>query len=280
MILSQSKRTAMLSLKQLIRCSAALVLMGSLDVSLAAPKPADTGDDNLGDALLEEGLGDLFPELRSKKEREAQGERDRSTRPTPDRNIVPSDETLRRLMEESAGSSGRGQTPPGEDVGDRQNPLSKIAQRMDDAGLMVGDGRIETIALPIQKQVVADLDRLIAEMEKQSSSSSSSSQQQKQQKQSQRSDSKPAGGQPSGGKPQASASQQAAMQAPGRPQGGEAEPPPTSGPIGADALKAAWGHLPQRVREQMLQSSADEFLPEYREAIEAYYRRLAEDREE
>ncbi len=39
-----------------------------------------------------------------------------------------------------------------------------------------------------------------------------------------------------------------------------------------------WGQLPDRVREQM-QSAADvQFLPEYRELIEEYYKRLAETR--
>jgi hypothetical protein len=38
-----------------------------------------------------------------------------------------------------------------------------------------------------------------------------------------------------------------------------------------------WGHLPERQREQMLQSFSDEFLPKYELEIEQYYRRLSED---
>jgi len=37
--------------------------------------------------------------------------------------------------------------------------------------------------------------------------------------------------------------------------------------------------LPERLREQMLQNAAEEFLPEYRELIAEYFRRLAEDPE-
>jgi hypothetical protein len=48
-----------------------------------------------------------------------------------------------------------------------------------------------------------------------------------------------------------------------------------------DALvKDLWGHLPERSREQMLQSFSDEFLPKYELEIEQYYRRLSEDAEE
>lgn len=42
-------------------------------------------------------------------------------------------------------------------------------------------------------------------------------------------------------------------------------------------LKNVWGHLPERVREQMLQSYSDGFLPQYELEIEKYYRGLAEE---
>jgi hypothetical protein len=42
-------------------------------------------------------------------------------------------------------------------------------------------------------------------------------------------------------------------------------------------LKRLWGHLPERVREQMLQSYSDSFLPQYELELEKYYRRLAEE---
>jgi hypothetical protein len=45
------------------------------------------------------------------------------------------------------------------------------------------------------------------------------------------------------------------------------------------ALADYWGHLPERLRTQMQNSSSDKFLPQYRELIEAYYRRLAEDQD-
>ena len=41
-------------------------------------------------------------------------------------------------------------------------------------------------------------------------------------------------------------------------------------------LKDLWGQLPLRDREQMLQSSPEQFLPKYELLIEKYYKRLAD----
>jgi hypothetical protein len=44
-----------------------------------------------------------------------------------------------------------------------------------------------------------------------------------------------------------------------------------------EMVKAVWGQLPERTRQQMLQSFSDEFLPKYETEIEQYYRRLSEE---
>jgi hypothetical protein len=44
-----------------------------------------------------------------------------------------------------------------------------------------------------------------------------------------------------------------------------------------DLVKRVWGQLPDRLRDQVQQAPPEEFLPAYRELIEAYYRRLAEE---
>jgi hypothetical protein len=44
-----------------------------------------------------------------------------------------------------------------------------------------------------------------------------------------------------------------------------------------ERMKEAWGNLPERIREQMMQSSVDEFLPKYELLIEKYFQRLSED---
>ncbi len=45
-------------------------------------------------------------------------------------------------------------------------------------------------------------------------------------------------------------------------------------------LKRLWGELPERDREQMLQYPVEQFLPEYEQMIEEYYKRLSEDKED
>jgi hypothetical protein len=42
-------------------------------------------------------------------------------------------------------------------------------------------------------------------------------------------------------------------------------------------MKDAWGNLPERIREQMMQTSVDEFLPKYELLIEKYFQRLSEE---
>jgi hypothetical protein len=47
-----------------------------------------------------------------------------------------------------------------------------------------------------------------------------------------------------------------------------------------ELIKQLWGHLPEREREQMLQSFSGEFLPKYELELEKYYRKLAEEQGE
>lgn len=43
-----------------------------------------------------------------------------------------------------------------------------------------------------------------------------------------------------------------------------------------DLIRRVWGHLPDKMREQMQNSIDEQFLPKYETLIEEYYRRLAE----
>lgn len=45
---------------------------------------------------------------------------------------------------------------------------------------------------------------------------------------------------------------------------------------GIDAARAAWGNLPQRVRQLLMQGSGDQFSKEYQRLTEEYYKRLGE----
>ncbi len=118
----------------------------------------------------------------------------------------------------------------------------------------------------IQRQIVLELDTVIRKLQAQSGSESSSGQ-------------------------QASATDREGQQS-GKDGGetgdrrspGNSDQPATN--VGrtaeTDAMRQAldrfWGNLPERVRRQVQNMNAVEFLPEYEKLIEDYYQRLAEDR--
>jgi hypothetical protein len=45
-----------------------------------------------------------------------------------------------------------------------------------------------------------------------------------------------------------------------------------------NTISRFWGHLPDKLREQLQSSLSEQFLPKYERLIEDYYRALAEDR--
>jgi hypothetical protein len=45
-----------------------------------------------------------------------------------------------------------------------------------------------------------------------------------------------------------------------------------------DAIRRAWGHLPEKQREEMQAALSEQFLPQYERVIEEYYKRLADER--
>ena len=121
----------------------------------------------------------------------------------------------------------------------------------------------------VQQEVVTQLDKLIAELSKQCKSCNGQSAGGPP-KPSQASQSKP-------GKPGAAAGsgQTAARDSTDRLDSSTAKPV-DKGDIEA-VVKDLWGHLPERSREQMMQSFSEEFLPKYELEIEQYYRRLSEE---
>jgi hypothetical protein len=160
----------------------------------------------------------------------------------------------------------------GEDVrpGDDENPLAQIGDRMRDAEERIARGAVDDETQQLQQKIVADIETLIEEIKKQ----------QKQQQQS------------SSGQKGSSRSQ---VRQPGsRPAGANAKRPARDstdriGRAEAEAidmaamkeqLKDLWGHLPEREREQMVQWSADSFLPKYDIMIRKYFLRLAEQGQE
>jgi hypothetical protein len=122
----------------------------------------------------------------------------------------------------------------------------------------------------LQTEILTKLDVLIRNAEDQSggggSSSSSSGQQ--------------------GSQPQQQPGQQpgAAQQSAGQPEGGDGsqdgmrDVPFQEGQRNVlDAARAAWGSLPERTRDRLMEGSSDYFSEWYRAWTEAYYQRIAEE---
>jgi hypothetical protein len=130
------------------------------------------------------------------------------------------------------------------------------------------------LAGPVQHEILSDLDKLIADLSKQCQCCNG-------QCQGGQCNQPPKPGQNSKpGKPGSSAGRgrSAARDSTDRLDSSSAKPV-EKGEMN-EIVKALWGHLPERGREQMLQSFSDEFLPKYELEIEQYYRRLSEEQGE
>ncbi len=168
----------------------------------------------------------------------------------------------------------------GEDIDGSSGPLAlaRVRQGMQQAETLLAQPQpaaaTDTLqqAAQTQQQVVVQLDALIAELSKQCQGGDC-----------------PPGDQP----PKPGERSQAKPGKPGSPSGrgqtaardstdrlGQARAQPADkGDVDA-IVKDLWGHLPERSREQMLQSFSDEFLPKYELEIEQYYRGLSEEQTE
>lgn len=138
-------------------------------------------------------------------------------------------------------------------------PLRIVLRQMKVAQRRIAERDTSGQASTAQQLALAELDTMIAELA-----------QAKQQ-------CKAAGGGGSQGQ-QSSSGQNAAGQTPGGA-GGTTSSSPTAVAESENVrnlIRDLWGHLPPREREQVLQPLREDFLPEYAERIEAYFRELAE----
>jgi hypothetical protein len=158
---------------------------------------------------------------------------------------------------------GAGANPAAQSLARVQTSMQRAQSMLTqtDAG-----GNADTVksASPVQQEILSDLDKLIADLSKKCQCCNGQCQ----------------GGQcnnPKPGKPGASAGsgRTAARDSTDRLDRSWAKPV-DKGEIN-ETVKALWGQLPERSREQMLQSFSDEFLPKYELEIEQYYRRLSEE---
>jgi hypothetical protein len=225
----------------------------------ASDKPA--GSESLGNQLLD----DLVPLAPPKSPDPARDEQNQSSA----RNA-----TMR---------AQRSADDLGEDIGQPSGPLPLVrvrqgmqqAERLLNPPLTATNAQSLNQAGAVQQQVVKHLDELIAELSKQCQAC------------------RPGGQQSQSGQTQASQKQQQAGQSSATAARGSTAAQDSTTRLGQSTgqpaandktdidnlMKALWGHLPDRNREQMLQSFSHEFLPKYELEIEEYYRRLSEEQD-
>ena len=177
----------------------------------------------------------------------------------------PADDLDRKLFEPDAARqrlSSAAAIPTGD------HPLLSVARQMRSAQERIAGGDCGPQTQQAQQEIVADLDRMIAQA---------------------RSQARPAGarksltaaGQPAGQQQPKPSGGQAGTRPSGKPQQGRGAPRAEPERLGPRQLRSVidqvWGELPEQARQQLLEQwSAEQFLPEYAPMIEDYFRRLSE----
>ncbi|MBY0308412.1 MAG: hypothetical protein K2Q09_06695 [Phycisphaerales bacterium] len=151
------------------------------------------------------------------------------------------------------------------------NELERAVALMDESARRLGDEKDATIATQrVQEETVRLLDALVKKgNQKKNPQSKQQSRQQKQEQQQQ----------PSQSQQSQQQQQQQQQQNPGQDTSPSVERGGTTDARmrpGIDAARAAWGNLPQRVRQLLMQGSGDQFSKEYQRLTEEYYKRLGE----
>jgi len=125
----------------------------------------------------------------------------------------------------------------------------------------------------LQQRILEDLEAILREVGKASSDAASSGQKPAKRHEP---EAKP---QPTDGDQKSASAKPGTQPKPGQAAGSAKGPDGQSGSLvdRPSLLRRAWGDLPPRQREELLQfQPPEEFLPEYEAEIEAYFRRLAE----
>lgn len=219
----------------------------------AADPPAEEPAKSVDDALLEDLDNELLDgiDLKDKKTKPATGKSDRA----------PADG--------NDSSAADGPDP-------NKDPLGYISQEMRDAEASIPERRKQALTQALQQRIVDNLAQLIEQAEQQQAQQQQSSQKSSQEQQSAKRQSvkqpEQQAGKPSSGKDSQNPAQDSSNRM------GQAQQVRPDPELLRGLMKDAWGHLPEREREQMRQMAPEKFLPQYELLIERYYRRLAEER--
>jgi len=152
----------------------------------------------------------------------------------------------------------RSENPAKESIGKSENRLANLAERMRDVQNRIARRDTSPETQLEQTQILSALDALLegANQSRQTGSSK-------------------------GGGAQAGAGTGAETAGPPRDSTNRVErgeKQPTESADAKDVLRRVWGHLPEKLRDEMQASFSEQFLPKYQRLIEEYYQRLAEER--
>jgi hypothetical protein len=150
----------------------------------------------------------------------------------------------------------------GEDLGSApENPLLKISRQMKAVELKIAQHDTSQQTQSAQGEIVEALEKMIEQAKKQGGSGNKSA-------------SGRGTGQPGAGDGQAQpGAGQDSTDRVGKPQSDAAQTADVK-----NLLQRIWGHLPDKMRDEMQAAVSDQFLPKYEKLIEDYYQRLAEER--
>lgn len=236
----------------------------TIPAACALSAPENTSDNSLED------LGESLLNDASLSELLKRGDDAPSKPDQPGSRLAPPDfDDLRRLLDPNR----QAMPPEGEDLGkpsQRTSPLVGISEKMSQASELIASQTTTGETQEVQNSIVSELDALIERLNKQCKKCSGGQCKKPGQQQTQSATPKPGQGKPANSQGNTSAPTQSQVSSGG---GGDAQP---GAPSDAEVVKQLWGQLPERLRQQLMRSSADEFLPKYREDLEAYFRELAD----
>jgi hypothetical protein len=247
---------------QIMRVAAPLFVIAWCLVAAACAAPPGAGLEDLGEQLLgDDLLRQIGPPPAARDEQ------------------LPDVDELRRMLQKPSGDQDESTAA--------DSPLAAAQHKMQQAKALIETADLSGKTRQVQGEVVDQLDKLIAKLEQQcqncqpgSGGKPNNAPQQTARSTPQPSaspsdESRPGSADKPADQPgQPQASQSASQQSTANPAGGAAAS--NSNKVDPQSmLKGVWGQLPERMRQQMLQSSSGEFLPKYRSDIEAYYKRLA-----
>jgi hypothetical protein len=238
------------------------LLAGVCPTAAAQSKPAPSLDEELLRQLRSKSVDDLDRELFGPQQTKP-GEK----RPPagPKQEPKPGDDLDQELRRE-LGSAGVSQP-------DDDNPLLSVARQMREAEALIAKARSGPPTQQVQKQIVADLDKLIQEARKSCGKCAGATAQPQNTASTGpvKQPSKQPGSAGSPGKPNA----KPATESNAKP--GHAEPKRPDVEAARGMVRDLWGMLPEHDREMMVQLPLEEFLPKYEPLIIEYFRRLSEE---